>query len=802
MNKTLLNRHFLPSVALFVFLATIYLFTYQGYPVSTDELTLFDATESMANRQDDISNITFNYPSVVYNNLKLEATYVENRQEAGSIFTRTQYEPLHPILSTPFLRLAQSSNAIGQVHSVWLFNILIIPLIAIILALFALEQGSSNFVAWGTGLIFGLGTMVWPYAQTYFREPLNSLFILLTLIYAIKYYEAPEKTAKKVQLLSITFAFFALSLLVKSSSFGIFPSLVLLILPSYSQLKHYKREMLWASIIGLVGAIALLKINQELGLLSHRFTWNYWEQRLFTNASIDFVLKSLFGYHFSFGRSIWLFSPLLLIGFWGAYLLSKQNKLRLVVAIYLVVIVAPIAYGLTHKGMWWGALGYGPRFMVPFIPILMIPVIPALDEIQQKSTPVFWKIATIAIILLSIVIQIMSIIVPLKSYYAYLAEHHINVNTTAIWEWEWSHLGVELDLLSAISPINTWQEYALNSTQILGLFAFLLLSSAILMYIHFTNKLTNRHRLLLGVGVSLLWIFTVVYSLYNLREDPRYIINREGLAELIEELEVEAEPDDIIFLENPTWRLLFMNNFDSRAMVVTLPYPPGEYTNPNDTPQISTTDPGEAVGPLGQAGLDEAAQTFQRQWIVISTGPFITYAQRPSERYMVDHHFPVMRLEPSQLARAILFDTTAAPTGDPENMVNLKFMDQLELIGYDLPRGTEFQAGDIIPISLLWTVQSQLETDYNISVQLAQQDGFPLVQRDGLFQDTFGYTSRWQVDETYRDNHGLMISDEIAPGTYQIQVIIYQWQNGERLQVYDNEEFIGDVAVLTQITIR
>jgi hypothetical protein len=66
------------------------------------------------------------------------------------------------------------------VHTVWLFNILVTALTAGALCAYRLALGCRAHVAALVALIFGLGTIAWPYSRTFFREPLFTWLGLLS----------------------------------------------------------------------------------------------------------------------------------------------------------------------------------------------------------------------------------------------------------------------------------------------------------------------------------------------------------------------------------------------------------------------------------------------------------------------------------------------------------------------------------------------------------------------------------------------------------------------------------------------
>jgi len=168
---------------------------------------------------------------------------------------------------------------------------------------------------------------------------------------------------------------------------------------------------------------------------------------------------------------------------------------------------------------------------------------------------------------------------------------------------------------------------------------------------------------------------------------------------------------------------------------------------------------------------------------------------RPIERYLATTHFPIESIETSPLARAIRY--AAVESTEPDIPVNLVFGEQLTLDRIALPAGSSFAADEVIPVTLVWQPIAEIPDDYNVSVQVATSDGFPIAQRDGQPQGTFGAFSQWKTGTTYLDNHGIALPEDAAPGEYIIQVIIYRWQDGQRLTVGE-----GDIARIATIEVR
>jgi len=158
------------------------------------------------------------------------------------------------------------------------------------------------------------------------------------------------------------------------------------------------------------------------------------------------------------------------------------------------------------------------------------------------------------------------------------------------------------------------------------------------------------------------------------------------------------------------------------------------------------------------------------------------------------------------VARAVAFSTIAAPPPTaaawPEHTSGATFGEALRLVGYDIPGGTAWQAGEVLPVSLLWETVTTPARDLTVGLFLTQ-DGALVAQRDSFPANHFEFTSNWRAGSLHRDNHGLQLPDDLAPGTYELWVVLYWWEMpADRLPVVgSNGDPLGDHAVLTTITI-
>lgn len=110
----------------------------------------------------------------------------------------------------------------------------------------------------------------------------------------------------------------------------------------------------------------------------------------------------------------------------------------------------------------------------------------------------------------------------------------------------------------------------------------------------------------------------------------------------------------------------------------------------------------------------------------------------------------------------------------------------LELVDYALST-TTLTAGGSLEIALNWRVDVPPTLDYKVTVQLLDQDGTLIVQRDA---EPVGYqrpTSTWAPDEIIHDRHALLIPNALPAPQYRLIVGVYASVSpSERLPVAGN----------------
>lgn len=859
------THRFFCGVALFFLLVGVYWLTYRGYPLSQDGIFIYDMTESLVNR----GNFNRTYEFSRFNTLSVEST--------DDPWAPPVQEPLIAVLLAPLYWIGRSLPGVGTMHVVWLFNGLITALTAISLYAGALLLRYPLRLAWFAGLIYGVSTLAFPYARFLFREPLLALFVLWCFIFAAliqrvwqngtgtsgsgqphlpdpsrlrgegeqvdsrRFLKSPLHLLERefrgevgshaslqnprlpgyVALLTLTFV---AALLTKAVSLAILPALLILLLPA--RLPH----RVWLAVVGGLALLVMLWLAADaLDLLPWRYSLAYWLGKV-RHMAWGFVVESLLGYQISFSRSIWLHSPVLIAGLLGAWMMLKQRQWRQVVSPALLLLIFSILYGMAQRVSWWGSWGWGPRYMLPVIPVLMLLwVLPVMEKynltpaIVRMSPPLHamergWggkviRFGFLLLILLGIILQLLGMAVPLPNYYTDLNRAGLLTEWTTEkpwgaynWSWQWSPIRYHLERVDFRHLDSAWV-YA-HPGWIAPLLAVMLITISAVWAWWWRPRPADHEAAGMHGGAPLrlvtipilcalvmLALAAIGAGLATLRDDSRYIAEWPDVRELARQLDSQAQRDQVVFIDREQYLPIFMNYFKTPAVVAALPYSPAE--NYGSGPEVISEDIVERIGFDAYYALTWTAMHHESVWLVASSSPFEAGKIRPVERFLAENYFPVSEIFVSDRARAIRFRMVSVQQVGTAQTTDYAFDHRLKLEGFNLPLGTTYAPGDVVLVTLVWQPLETLPEDYSVGVHIAAADGFPLAQRDGQPQGTFGAMTRWQVGEYYFDHHGIPLPVAIPQGDYQIQVVVYRWQDGTRLSYGD-----GDIARLIGITVQ
>jgi hypothetical protein len=324
------------------------------------------------------------------------------------------------------------------------------------------------------------------------------------------------------------------------------------------------------------------------------------------------------------------------------------------------------------------------------------------------------------------------------------------------------------------------------------------------------RRCASRRRFCLSLGAVGLILTLMFYGgLRSYYGDQAYDGHNPVLWTVLDKLNAEMRPGDMVLLNDSTYRNFFMNYYRRREPVYVVPDAPGERLEPPKPPEIASNNPDEQAHLYSPMLFSRLALRASRWWFLTEFSPFTTDRLRPTEHFLVRHYFPARNAVDEPTARLILFapidalPDTVPPW--PAHPVNADY-GAATLVGFDLPGGTAVKPGTLLPVSLLWRHDGWSGDvppfDYSVNVSLIDRNGVTVAQRAAQPVGTFAPMSLWVPGGYYRDNHALELPADLPPGDYELWVLIYNWSSRTNLPVRNAPAGEpGDHVVITTVHV-
>jgi hypothetical protein len=258
--------------------------------------------------------------------------------------------------------------------------------------------------ALSAALLYGVATMVWPYAVEVHSEPLVALTLLGAFYSVIRF-----KTGASIMRLACAGCCLALAVLTR-------PEAMLLALPIGVHAVH-------GVAVRAVGArqatraLVVLGSTTMLGPLGV-LAWNYvrfgspWDSGYAAEGFTTTPLVGLYGLLFSSGKGVFFYNPMLVVALFGWRQFAAAARVEAVTAGTTVVI------GLCMYATFWnwaGDAAWGPRFLVTVLPFAIMPL---AWVVWWRPRGLFCAAASL-LIAASVAVQLLGTFVPIRADYEY-----------------------------------------------------------------------------------------------------------------------------------------------------------------------------------------------------------------------------------------------------------------------------------------------------------------------------------------------------------------------------------------------
>ncbi len=309
------------------------------------------------------------------------------------------------ILETPFVFLGEKINTLfdgQQDEYVKFFALSYNPFITaltvgVIFFLFLLFI--KNTQAFYLALVYGLGTMAFPYAVIG-MEPTSVLFLSLSTLFLFKF----GKDQRKINILLSGLFFFSL-FFGKSYYFFTAPAFALyLFLIFFSREKPWFKQFFQSGLLFISPLIVILPLYLLGNFVSYGgyFKSPYvFQNELFGGENFIF---GLYGLLFSFGKSFFIYNPIIVL---SAFLFIKFyrrfSKEALFVAVYSACLLLFVS-----RVHWWSDETWGPRYLISLSFMWMLPLIMIFkDSLWQRKS---FRFLLIVLIFFSFSFQMLGVL--------------------------------------------------------------------------------------------------------------------------------------------------------------------------------------------------------------------------------------------------------------------------------------------------------------------------------------------------------------------------------------------------------
>jgi hypothetical protein len=376
------------TIAMFLLLLAVYLLTASGHVYSPDEEAMYYVTHGVATG----AGVTLPQGDVV----PLLARRGIGRQPVSP------YGVLPSLLALPFYAPGNllSGTSTGPVHAyltrfgVSLLNAPVTALTGALLYMFVRRLGHGRRAGWLAALAFGMCTFAWPYARTFFSEPLAGLLLLM----AVERAHAFRSTGSRRALAASGLAA-GLLLATRLAEAVALPLLAAYIVwPTTDE----RRSTMYHSVepetkepgirsaiarfsvrgswfVGLLPGVALV-LGYNVARFGTPLATGYGDE---SSAFTTPLLAGMYGLLMSPGKSLFLYAPPALLALPGAWRLWQRQRTTTLLLMALVG-AHVVLYAPWHD--WDGGGVWGPRLLLPIVPLLVALAAPVFGRRFDRKT--------------------------------------------------------------------------------------------------------------------------------------------------------------------------------------------------------------------------------------------------------------------------------------------------------------------------------------------------------------------------------------------------------------------------------
>jgi hypothetical protein len=760
-------------LALFLFLFSVYLLTYSPRFHSSDGLAMFATTESLARRGEwDADQIR--WMGLQQGLLGLDG-HLYIRKGVGM-----------SALALPLMWLGLVVPAWGPATTILIFNALVTAATGALLLQYLRALGYHNRIALIAALTFGLATLAWPYAKTFFSDPLAALCLVLAALALLRFRNTGRISATFWAGLAL-----AIAVAVRYANVVMIPIYGLLLLTyqmpslrsgaSSSNRKHPISRLqpltsslrAWVSFGAPLAVVAIALAFYNLTRYGDPFNTGYLPEESFSGI----WWQGIAGMLISPGRGLLLYTPVLLMALLAAPTWLRRHPPEAALA-WAIILVHLLLYGKWF--MWHGGYAWGPRFLVPTLPFFVMNLTPAI-EWGKKSK--WWQGSFLALATLSGLIQILGLGIHFKLYQNRLLDTGLPLFAPiTFFAPRYSPLIGQFQFLRPEYLDFAWiQNAQVDWPLLIALSTAILISGSNLVHIGKTvypqvpsgdwpSSAKNGKGGGLGRALRFILSSLVVLAVTAWLLARAHALHPDNLRDALHVLNVRTTAADAVITGTPEESAAFADLYKGRADVLGL-------------------NAGSNLDQDTLLTLTETAKNHSNVWWLPN---WLPPEQSNVEIWLMRNGF---RVEDSSFGerRLALYYFPAQPL--QEIPLGETIGGGITLEGADTLAAAH--AGDVLPLALHWRASQPLPADYHVFVHLLDAEGNRMAQSDGQPALWTRPTSSWTPGERIQDRHALTLPVNLHPGDYLLITGLYLPQNGTRLVTVGGESSV----TITQLRI-
>ncbi|MBX2998723.1 MAG: phospholipid carrier-dependent glycosyltransferase [Caldilineaceae bacterium] len=428
-KRATMRQPHLPGLTLALLLGIIYLLSYSGLFHSVDEQSLLAMTETALTGE-----------GWHVNQMEWEQAWNPPQSAPGPDGNLYVYKRgfLLSILALPFFALGKGWPGAGAVGMALLIGPLISAATAYLLyRLLRRTDLSPRGAALGV-LAWGLGTLALPYARMLFTEPMAAFSIVLALDALVAWRQ--ERRLRWLPLAGIGLGLLFINKLANVIVVPFFGFYFIAVLWQDRHSAHALRTFIHSGLafaLPIVGGFLLL-IAYNIASFGVPLAAPFSGVEGFTTP----ILSGLNGLLFSPGKGLlwyvplaWLVIPGFIVG-WRTGIHRAERLLAL--GIFLALLLLYAAWF-----DWAGGRSWGPRFLVPALPLLIVLIAPLLAWDQPRIA----RIGVAALLILSVLAQLPGVLTNVSVEEGRQLAAGISLDQL-YWDWRHSPLWVSWSAIS------------------------------------------------------------------------------------------------------------------------------------------------------------------------------------------------------------------------------------------------------------------------------------------------------------------------------------------------------------------